>query len=104
VGLGLLHGFVTVYFAYVRSLALYPTSNMEDQGLHLAGTYPWTCLKRVAVPGTLAPARIALRVIGVRKPPLHGNVVVLEAATSHLLLFNLCIRANVVKRTSNQRN
>jgi hypothetical protein len=41
VGLGLLCGFVTVNFSGVGSLALCPTHNLEDQGLHFLWPLPF---------------------------------------------------------------
>jgi hypothetical protein len=38
----------------------------------------------VALPGTYVLASIDLRFTRASKPPLHGNVAVIEAETSHL--------------------
>jgi hypothetical protein len=52
------------------------------------GPYTLICLSWVALPGAYAPASIALRVIGARKPPLHDKAVVLEEQlTDYLVNF-----------------
>jgi hypothetical protein len=85
-GLGLLHGFVTVNFSEVGSLAQRPIPNLEDQKDTSSGPYPLTSLAEVALPGAYAPASIALRVIGAGKPSLHDKAVVLE---EDIKLYNI---------------
>jgi hypothetical protein len=68
VGLDLLHGFVIVNFSGVRSIALRPTPNLEDQGLYFVWPYPGMggTTRSLRSPGNWS------------KVPLHDNAVVLE--------------------------
>lgn len=58
-----------------------------------SGPYPFTCLEWVAPSGDYAPANIALRVIGARKPPLHEMAVVLE---ENFLYYSCIISSNSI--------
>jgi hypothetical protein len=91
VGLGLLHdplpplgprGFVTVDF--VRGGVVSPTPNLEDQGLHFVWPLPYDMSGLDGPTGAYAPASIALRATGVRRPPLHDKALVLEEARSRV--------------------
>jgi hypothetical protein len=42
----------------------------------------------VALPGAYAPASIALRVIGARRPPLHDKEVVLKEERAYYKMLN----------------
>jgi hypothetical protein len=96
VGLGLLHGFVTVNFSGMWSLAPRPTLNLEDQELHFVWPLPFHLSGMGGPTRSYASASIALRVSGARKPPLHDKAVVVEEEywTSalqnkiHLILFS----------------
>jgi hypothetical protein len=76
VGLGFLHGFVTVNFSSVGSLATRPPPNLENY----TSSHPYhlACLAYAALPGAYAAASIALRVIEACKPPLYNKAVVIE--------------------------
>jgi hypothetical protein len=82
VGIGLLHGFVTVNFSMAGSLAPHPILNLEDHVLQFVWA-PSFYLSDVGVLlGAYAPASIALRVIEARKTPLHDKEVVLKETVS----------------------
>jgi hypothetical protein len=66
-GLGLFHGFVTVDFSGVGSLAPRPTPNLEDQGLHFVWPIPFDLSGMGGPTRSYAPASIALRVMKRKK-------------------------------------
>jgi hypothetical protein len=80
VGLGPLHGFVTVNTSGMGSLAPRPTPNLVEQGLHYVCPYCFTYPAWVALLGAYSVAGKALRVTGARKPPLRDGPAVLEEA------------------------
>jgi hypothetical protein len=78
VGLGLLYAFETVNLSGVGLLAPIPTPKLE-------GPCPLNCVVWMALPGAHSPARIALRVIGARKPPFHDKAIVLKEGQGHII-------------------
>jgi hypothetical protein len=76
--LGLLHGFITVNFLWLGSLAPNQNSNLKDHGLHFVWPLPYDLSGMGVLLGAYAPASITLCVIGTRKAPLLVKAVVLE--------------------------
>jgi hypothetical protein len=83
--LGLLHGFITVIFSGVESLAPRQTPNLEDRDYSSSDAYPFTCLTWVALLGTYAPVSIAPRVTEACKYRLQHKAVVLVEEHIHNL-------------------
>jgi hypothetical protein len=70
-------------------VSLTPNPQPDGPGTTLRLPLSLTCLAWVTIPGAYAPASIAFRVIGARKPPLHDKAIVLEEdKTYHLTWIN----------------
>jgi hypothetical protein len=67
VGLGLLHGLVTANSTCMWSLALHPTSSLEDQEVNFVWPLPLSSLVWVALQGAYTPA-ISLGQLGAKTP------------------------------------
>jgi hypothetical protein len=68
---------------FFRCGVVSPNPNPQTTGPETTLRLTW-----MALSGAYAPANIALRVIGARKPPLHDKAVVLEENAYVILLTN----------------
>jgi hypothetical protein len=78
VGLGLLHGSVTVNFFWGGVVSHTPKPQPQYQVPHSVWPLPLSLLPLVALPGAYASTSMALCVIAACKPPLHNKAVNLE--------------------------